>query len=253
MTTASEHLIHYVLQLADNSMIIGQRNAAWYGHGPILEQDIALTNITLDLIGEARSLYQYAAQLEGNGATEDTVAFLRDARSYRNLLLVEQANHDWGNTIVRQFFYDAFHFYSLQALCSSSDAQLKAIAEKSLKETTYHLKWSSEWVIRLGDGTAISHEKIQTAVNGLWDYTHECFLPSEADTALAAMGIAPSLENIQAHWNKKVQEVLQQATINIPHHTFAQKGGKQGLHSEELGYLLAEMQHLQRAYPGVEW
>lgn len=253
MTTQSEHLFDFVLQLADNSMIIGQRNAAWCGHGPILEQDIALTNITLDLIGEARSLYQYAAQIEGNGATEDTVAFLRDARSYKNLLLVEQANLDWGNTIVRQFFFDVFHYYTLQALCSSNDPQLKAIAEKSLKEVTYHLKWSSEWVIRLGDGTEISHDKIQTAVNGLWDYTHECFLPSEADTALASVGIAPSLENIKTLWHKKVKEVLEQATINIPHQTFAQKGGKQGLHTEELGYLLAEMQHLQRAYPGVEW
>ncbi len=253
MTTNQENLLDFVLQLADNSMIIGQRNAEWCGHGPILEQDIALTNITLDLIGEARSLYQYAASLQGNNATEDSMAFLRDARAYRNVLLTEQPNNDWGFTIVRQFLFDAFHYYSLEALCKSKDTQLKAIAEKSLKEVTYHLKWSSEWVIRLGDGTDISHNKIQSAIDALWDFTHEMFMPSQAEETLIEIGIAPDLSQIKTNWNKKVTEVLNMATIQIPEQTFAQKGGKQGIHSEYLGYILTDMQYLQRSYPGLDW
>jgi ring-1,2-phenylacetyl-CoA epoxidase subunit PaaC len=234
-------------------MIIGQRNAEWCGHGPILEQDIALTNITLDLIGEARGLYQYAASLQGNNATEDSMAFLRDARAYKNLLLTEQPNNDWGFTIVRQFLFDCFHYYTLQALCSSKDEQLKAIAEKSLKEVTYHIKWSSEWVIRLGDGTTTSQEKVQSAINTLWDYTHEMFIPSQAEQALTELGLAPDLEPIKANWNKRVTEILEQATIQIPEQTFAQKGGKQGIHTEYLGYILTDMQYLQRSYPGLDW
>lgn len=243
----------YLLHLADNSMILGQRNAEWCGHGPVLEQDIALTNIALDLIGEARSLYQYAAELSGDGQTEDSVAFLRDVLAYKNLLLVEQPNTDWAYTISRQFFYDAFHYYVLEAIASGKDERLAGIARKSMKEAAYHLKWSSEWMIRLGDGTAISHEKMQNAVNGLWEFTGELFIPSESESEALKAGIGADLSIISAHWQNKVNAILQEATLNKPESTYMQKGGKNGHHTEHLGFILAEMQYLQRAYPNAEW
>ncbi len=248
-----EIIYNYVLHLADNSMILGQRNAEWCGHGPILEQDIAITNITLDLIGEARSLYAYAAQLKGNNATEDIIAFTRDVLQYKNVLLVEQPNTDWAYTIVRQFFYDAFHFQLLNVLQNIKDERIAEIAHKSLKEVTYHLKWSSEWLIRLGDGTEISHQKMQTAINDLWEYTGEFFIPSQTEAKAFELGIAANLENLKPLWQAKVTEILQLATLTIPTSNHQQKGGKTGLHSEYMGYLLAEMQFMQRAYPGVEW
>lgn len=244
----------YLLHLADNSMILGQRNAEWCGHGPVLEQDIALTNIALDLIGEARSLYQYAAELSGDGQTEDSVAFLRDVLAYKNLLLVEQPNTDWAYTICRQFFYDAFHYYVLEALAEEAkDGRLADIARKSMKEAAYHLKWSSEWMIRLGDGTAVSHEKMQNAVNGLWEFTGELFMPSETEAEAFKAGIGADLKMIATIWQNKVNDVLQEATLKKPESAYMQKGGKIGHHSEHLGYILAEMQYLQRAYPGAEW
>jgi ring-1,2-phenylacetyl-CoA epoxidase subunit PaaC len=246
-------LYNYTLHLADNSMILGQRNGEWCGHGPVLEQDIALTNIALDLIGEARSLYQLAASLKGGTATEDSIAFLRDVLAYRNVLLVEQPNTDWAYTITRQFFYDVFHYYLHSGLVNSSEQKLAAIANKTLKEVAYHLKWSSEWMIRLGDGTDISREKMQEAVNGLWEYTGELFTPSAVEKEAQANGIAPDLEKLKPLWKGKVEEILKEATLTIPEKDFQQKGGKTGVHSEHLGYILAEMQFLQRAYPGAEW
>jgi ring-1,2-phenylacetyl-CoA epoxidase subunit PaaC len=248
-----ELIYNYVLHLADNSMILGQRNAEWCGHGPVLEQDIAITNITLDLIGEARSLYEYAAELKGGKATEDTVAFLRDIMSYRNALLLEQPNTDWAYTIVRQFFYDAFHLQVLAFLQTGKDKRLSEIANKSFKEVTYHLKWSSEWVIRLGDGTDISHEKMQTAINELWEYTGEFFIPSEIEMQAMQLGLAPNLESLKPLWLEKVKDIFEQATLAIPTKDFQQKGGKLGIHSEHLGYILAEMQFMQRSYPGLAW
>lgn len=248
-----ELLYNYTLHLADNSMILGQRCGEWCGHGPALEQDIALTNIALDLIGEARSLYQYAALLKGGNATEDSVAFLRDVLAYKNVLLVEQPNTDWAYTIVRQFFYDAYHYYFHTELMNSSDQALSEIAAKTVKEVTYHLKWSSEWMIRLGDGTDISKEKMQDAVNGLWEYTGELFTPSQIEISACAGGIAPDLEKLKPWWLEKVQEVMSEATLLIPEKNYQQKGGKTGLHSEYMGFILAEMQFLQRAYPGAEW
>lgn len=246
-------IYNYCLHLADNSMILGQRCGEWCGHGPVLEQDIALTNIALDLIGEARSLYQLAAELKGEGATEDTIAFLRDVLAYRNLLLVEQPNTDWAYTIVRQFFYDVFHYYLHAELVNSADERIRNIAVKTLKEVAYHLKWSSEWMIRLGDGTDISRQKMQDAVNGLWEFTGELFIPSAVEKEAAANHLAPDLEKLKPFWLSKVEEVMAEATLKIPVNTYQQKGGKTGVHSEHMGYILADMQFLQRAYPGANW
>lgn len=253
MAVDKDILIDYVLHLADNSMILGQRNAEWCGHGPVLEQDIALTNITLDLIGEARSYYQYAAELKGEQHTEDSVAFLRDVTQYRNTLLLEQNNTDWAYTICRQFFYDTFHYYLQEGLVESQDLRIREIAKKTIKESTYHLKWSSEWMIRLGDGTETSHLKMQNAVNALWEYTGEFFIPSQSEMQVQEAGIGVNLSAIAFKWKSKVEEILAEATLSIPVSDFQQKGGKTGIHSEYLGFILAEMQYLQRAYPGAEW
>ena len=247
------NLLKYTIHLADNAHILGHRLGEWCGHGPILEQDIALTNISLDLIGQARSLYQYAAKIEGKGRTEDDIAYLRDAWDFRNTLLVEQPNGDFGKTIVRQFLFDAYNFLFYSALVNSSDEQLAAIAQKSLKEVTYHLRFSSEWVIRLGDGTEVSHEKVQTALNDLWMYTGELFEMNNFEKDMAEQGIGVDLEQLKPLWEKKVNEILNTATLQKPDNDWMQKGGKTGTHSEHLGYILAEMQFLQKTYPGQVW
>lgn len=246
-------LINYTLHLADNALILGHRNSEWCGHGPALEQDIAISNIALDSIGQARNLYQYAAVLNNNGATEDSLAYLRDVIDFKNLLITELPNGDWAQTTLRQFLFSAYQFYFYQQLEKSADQQLAAIATKSLKEVTYHLRWSSEWVIRLGDGTAESHDKMVKALSEIWNYTGELFLPASYEKELAASGIAVDLAVIQPLWEQKVSAVFAEATIAIPEKSFAQKGGKEGIHTEHLGYILAEMQFLQRAYPGAEW
>ncbi len=247
------NLYNYILQQADNTLILGQRLSEWCGHGPVLEQDIALTNIALDLIGQARSLYQYATEIEGKGRTEDDLAFLRDVWDFRNLQLVEQANGHFGTTLVRQFFFDVFNFHFYQALRNSKDETLSAIAVKSLKEVTYHQRYSSEWVIRLGDGTEESHQKVQDAVNDLWMFTGELFLPSAADQAMLKAGIGADLEKIKPLWMERVTAVFKEATIQKPEDGWMQKGGKDGKHTEHLGFILADMQFLQRAYPGAKW
>lgn len=243
----------YILQLGDNALILSQRLGEWCGHGPVLEQDIALTNIALDLLGQTRMLFSYAAELEGQGRDEDDIAYFRDAHQFRNLLLVEQPNQDWAYTIVRQFFFDTFQYHNYRALLHSRDERLAAIAEKSLKEITYHLRYSSEWVVRLGDGTEISHQKMQAALDDLWPFTGELTTPSAADQAAHAAGIGPDLLSIQPLWQAKVDEILAEATLKKPENLWMQSGGKQGRHTEHLGYILAEMQHLQRTYPGNEW
>jgi len=254
-------LIDYTLHLADNALILGHRNSEWAGHGPILEQDIAISNIALDLIGQARNFYQYAAQLTGKpDTTEDSFAYLRDGWDYKNCLLVEQPNGDWAQTILRQFFFSTYQFYFYQQLQQSSDTQLAAIAEKSLKEVTYHLKWSAEWVIRLGDGTQESNQRMNSALNSLWKFTGEMLIPSPYEMELLSKNISVNLEQIKPGWNTKVKEVFEEATLNVPAEKndkgeliWMQTGGKTGSHSEHLGYILAEMQFLQRAYPGSEW
>ncbi|MCS7036895.1 MAG: 1,2-phenylacetyl-CoA epoxidase subunit PaaC [Saprospiraceae bacterium] len=243
----------YVLQLGDNALILSHRLSEWCGHGPVLEQDIALTNIALDLLGQARLLLTYAGEIEGLGRTEDDLASFRDAHQFRNVLLVEQPNGDWAHTIVRQFFFDAYHYYHYQALLQSRDERLAAIAQKALKEVTYHLRYSSEWTIRLGDGTEESHRRMQEAVDDLWMYTGELTTPNEVEREAAEAGVGSDLTQIRPLWEAKVREVLEEATLQIPGNSWMQSGGKDGRHTEHLGYILAEMQFLQRAYPGLQW
>ena len=245
--------LDYILQIADNAMILGHRLSELCGHGPILEQDMAVTNIALDLIGQARSLYQYAAEVEGQGRKEDDLAFMRDAWKFKNALLVEHPNKDFAYTIARQFLFDAYNYPFYKMLAESKDETLAAIAEKSLKEVTYHLRYSSEWMIRLGDGTEESHQRIQTALNDLWMYSGELLEASEADKAMLAEGVGVDLEKIAPMWHQKVEEILAIATLEKPEAKWMQSGGKAGTHTEHLGFLLAEMQYLQRAYPGQEW
>jgi len=245
--------LQYLLQLADNALVIGQRLGEWCGHGPVLEQDLAMTNISLDYIGRARLLFQYAGELMDPPQDEDRVAFTRNEWEYRNTLLVEQPNGNFAQTIARQFYLEAFHFPYLLALCNSADDRLAAIAQKAIKETSYHLKWSSEWIIRLGDGTSESHEKMQQAIDALWEYTGELFTPSEAELEMLKQGMAPDLNEIEVKWMEKLQSVLREAKLDLPKSSRLQNGGKQGRHSEFMGYLLSDMQYMQRAYPGMEW
>lgn len=272
----SINLLDYTLQLADNALIIGHRISEWCGHGPVLEQDIALTNTSLDHLGRARSLYQYAAEQfnkipvdgrskifssvalqnmvkSGDNVDEDDLAFLRDGWDFKNLLLLEQPNIDWAYTVARSFFYDTFNYFFFTELSESKDETLSAIAEKSLKEVTYHLRWSNEWVIRLGDGTEESHARMQKAIDELWMYTGELFVPCATDKAMLAQGIGVDLGSIKEKWMAYIRPVFLEASINIPAGTWMQHGGKEGRHTEQLGYILAELQFMQRAYPGMEW
>ena len=251
----------YLLHLADNSLILGHRNSEWTGHGPILEQDIALSNIALDLIGQARHFYQYAADLIGTetgiDTDEDKLAYLRDGHDFKNCLLVEQPNGHWGNTVLRQFLFSSYQYLLYQQLLGSKDKTIAAIAEKSLKEITYHLRWSSEWVIRLGDGTEESHEKMKNALTTLWRFTDELFAPASYEIAVEAAGIGISPIDLKAKWMEMVQQILTEALLFQYLETIdprsALTGGKTGIHTEHLGYILSEMQFLQRAYPGCEW
>ena len=247
--------IDYIVQLADNALILGQRNAEWCGHGPVLEQDIAITNISLDLVGQARNFYQYAATLinqstdhPADPATEDSLAYLRTEREFRNCLLVEQPNGDWAQTILRQFLFSAYQYFLYSSLQNHKDQTLAAIAEKSLKEVRYHLRWSSEWVIRLGDGTAESHERMLKAVEELWRYSGELFVPADYEKE---SGI--SFSSLQNDWLEKVKAVFNEAGLPVLEKIFMQTGGKTGKHTEHLGYILTELQYLQRTYPGAAW
>jgi ring-1,2-phenylacetyl-CoA epoxidase subunit PaaC len=253
-------LIDYTLHLADNALILGQRNAEWCGHGPVLEQDIAITNISLDLIGQARHFYQYAAELNNrltnnpiNTVTEDSLAYLRTEREFKNCLLVELPKGDWAQTILRQYFFSQYQFLFFHQLQNSKDEQLAAIATKSLKEVTYHIRWSSEWVIRLGDGTEESHSRMVKAVDELWRYTGEKFENEKYEIENTKEGIAADVSQLKEPWLKKVKEVFEEASLQIPENVFMQTGGKKGMHSEHLGYILTELQYLQRTYPGAEW
>lgn len=246
-------LQEYTLRLADNALILGQRLSEWCGHGPILEQDIALTNIALDQIGQARNLYQYAAKQIGGEANEDSLAFLRDAHEFRNLLLVEQPNGHWGDTLVRQFFFDTFNFFQYEFLRNSQDQQLAAIAGKAIKEITYHAQYSAEWIIRMGDGTDESHEKVQKSLNDLWMWAGEMFEMDPVHQEMMEKGIGPDYQVILDQWNAKVNEILDIATLKRPEGDWFQTGGKKGIHTENLGFILAEMQFLPRAYPESKW
>lgn len=246
-------LIQYILGVADNSLILGQRLGELCGHGPSIETDIALTNISLDLLGQVRSYYQYIAKLQGGDATEDTVAFLRLEREYKNVLLVEQPNTDFGYSIARQFLFDVFHLSLLEELQNSKDEMLAAIAQKSIKEVLYHVRFSSDWIRRLGDGTVESHERIQTALNDLWIYTDELFHQTEADKVMVTEGIGVDVTLLKASYYQKVSAILEEATLQTPQIEYFQKGGKLGIHSEHMGYILTELQYMQRTYPNMTW
>ncbi|GAC1444088.1 MAG: phenylacetate-CoA oxygenase subunit PaaC [Sediminibacterium sp.] len=248
-----QSLFNYTLHLADNALIIGHRNSEWCGHGPVLEQDIAIANIALDLIGQARNFYQYAAILKAGGTTEDDLAYLRDTIDFKNLLLTELPKGNWAQTILRQFFFSVYQYFLYQQLQQSTNTSLAAIAEKALKEVTYHVRWSSEWVIRLGDGTAESKSKMEEATADIWNYTGEIFLPVSYETDAWQKGYGADLSLIKEQWNEKIMVVFEEATLKIPAAGWVQQGGKKGIHTEHLGFILAEMQFLQRAYPGATW
>lgn len=252
MTTNSA-IFEYCLRLGDNSLILGHRLSEWCGHGPVLEQDIALINVALDLVGQSTNLLEYAAVVENKGRTADDLAFLRDSYDYRNSTLVEQPNGDFAFTIVRQFLYDTYHFHFYQQLVHSKDPSLAAIAEKSIKEIAYHLRHSSEWYLRLGDGTEESHERMQNALNELWMFTGDLFVMDEVDALLLKEGIAVDLNVLKKVWMEQVAAQTQKATLELPTSTYMLVGGKTGKHTEHLGFLLAEMQTLPRTYPGAQW
>jgi ring-1,2-phenylacetyl-CoA epoxidase subunit PaaC len=243
----------YVLRLADANLILAQRLGEWIGHAPALEEDLGLANTALDLMGQARLLLAYAGELEGRGRDEDALAFLRDECEFVNPTLVEQPNGDFAHTMVRQFLFDAWQHELYSGFGKSSDARLAAIAAKALKETRYHLSYSSGWVIRLGDGTEESHARMQRALNTLWPYTNELFATDEVDREMIAAGIAPPMEAMAVAWSARIDTVLAEATLARPPTAGFQWFGKHGRHSEHLGYLLAEMQHLPRSHPGASW
>ncbi len=252
-TSLQDAYFQYLLRLGDDALVLSHRLSEWCGHAPVLEQDIALANIALDLLGQARMLLTHAGEIEGQNRSEDDLAYFRTDRQYCNALLVEYPNRDWAYTIVRQFFFDVYHYHHYQALLQSSDPYLAAIAEKALKECTYHLRYSSEWMVRLGDGTPTSHQKMQAAVDDLWMYTGELTTPDGVDQAMLEAGIGPDFLTIKALWEEKVTDILAEATLKKPSQTWMQSGGRSGKHTEHLGYLLAEMQQLQRTYPGQVW
>ncbi|OLY94630.1 phenylacetate-CoA oxygenase subunit PaaI [Cnuella takakiae] len=265
----------FILHLADSALVLGQRNAEWTAHGPVLEQDIAITNIALDLIGQARNFFAYAAQAYNESKDagkasfnnllprpwiafnrelqEDDLAFLRDERQYLNLLLCELPKGDWAFTILRQYLFSAYQLPLFQQLAQGSDQQLAAIAAKGIKEVTYHLRWSAEWVIRLGDGTEESNRRINKALTELWPYTAELFEPSQIELDAAASGIPIRLEEVQVSWQNHIHRVFGEAGLTVPTNKPFQKGGKAGIHTEHMGHLLAEMQYLQRTYPNQQW
>jgi ring-1,2-phenylacetyl-CoA epoxidase subunit PaaC len=246
----------YLLHLADSALILAQRQSEWCGHGPILEQDIAITNISLDLLGQARNFYQYAAVLMGGDATEDTLAYLRTERAFKNFILVEQPNGDWAQTILKLYFFSEYQFLLLTQLKNSTDTQIAAIAEKSLKETTYHLRWSKEWVIRLGDGTAESTDRMTKAINHLWRYVTEFFTAADYEQAAFENGIGADITILQKPWLQNVINTFAEATLttDLTFNTgWSGLNGKQGVHTEQMGFILTELQYMQRTYPNSEW
>jgi ring-1,2-phenylacetyl-CoA epoxidase subunit PaaC len=250
--TDQDALFEFLLRMGDTTLILGHRDSEWCGHSPALEEDIALANIALDLIGQTQLWLGLAGEVEGKGRSADDLAYLRDGWDFRNLLLVERPNGDFGNTLMRHFLFDVFHLELLKALAGSSDKRVAEIAAKAVKEVAYHVERTSDLIVRLGDGTDESHRRMQAALDALWPYTGEMFLSDEKDEAVAAAGIAP-LPALRPAWDETVRHVLTEATLTIPDSTFAHKGGKRGVHTEHLGHILAQMQFLQRAYPGASW
>jgi ring-1,2-phenylacetyl-CoA epoxidase subunit PaaC len=253
ITFSETPLVLYTLRRADDALILGHRLSEWCGHAPMLEEDMALSNIALDLLGQARELYSYAAKVEGKDNDEDKFAYLRDVRQYRNLLLVEQPNGDFAHTLVRQFFYSAFADLYWRAMMKSADATLAAIAAKSEKESAYHLRHCSEWIVRLGDGTEESHSRTQTGIDHLWAFTGEMFAIDDSERGLIDNGIAIDPATLRQQWLKTVSAVVSEATLDLPKSDWMQQGGRSGRHSEHLGHLLSELQSMQRTFPGATW
>ena len=253
ITVSETPLVLYTLRRADDALILGHRLSEWCGHGPMLEEDMALSNIALDLLGQARELYSYAAKVEGKDNDEDKFAYLRDVRQYRNLLLVEQPNGDFAHTLVRQFFYSAFADLYWRAMMKSADATLAAIAAKSEKESAYHLRHCSEWIVRLGDGTEESHGRTQTGIDHLWAFTGEMFATDDSERGLIDDGVATDPATLRQQWLKTVSAVVSEATLDLPKNDWMQLGGRSGRHSEHLGHLLSELQSMQRSFPGATW
>lgn len=249
----SQQLFRYVLRLGDLSLVLAQRLGEWVGHAPALEEDLGLANVALDLIGQARLLLSYAGEIEGRGRGEDELAFLREHGEYLNATLVELPNGDFGRTIVRQVLVDAFQLELYERMSASSDERLAEIAAKAVKEIRYHLRYSGGWLVRLGDGTDESHARVQSALDSLWPYTVELFAEDELDRSMAEHGIAPRLSEVQAAWSTRIDPILAEATLTRPADRPHAWHGKRGQHSEHLGYMLAEMQYLQRAHPGARW
>lgn len=247
-----EALYNYTLRLADTNLILGQRLSEWTGHGPYLEEDLALTNIALDITGVAKSLYEYAEQ-QDNSKTADDLAYFRNERQFMNLLITEQPNGDYAKTMVRQVIMDCFDVYFYLELAKSKDETLAGIAQKSIKEVTYHLRHSSAWLVRFGDGTEESHNRAQDALNNLWQYTGELFEMNEVDEVLIKEGIAVDLSAIKSKWENHITELIAKATLQKPETAYAQTGSRKGLHTEHLGYILAEMQALPRMFPDAKW
>ena len=253
ITVSETPLVLYTLRRADDALILGHRLSEWCGHAPAMEEDMALANMGLDLLGQARELYSYAAEVEGLDNDEDKFAYLRDVRQYRNLLLLEQPNGDFARTMTRQFFYGVFADLYWRAMMMSRDATLAAIAAKAEKEFAYHVRHSSEWMIRLGDGTEESHRRAQTAIDDLWAFTGEMFVVDDSERGLIEAGIAVDSAALRSQWLKIVSNVLHEATLTLPANDWMQKGGREGRHSEHLGHLLSELQSLQRTFPGATW
>ena len=251
--TDKELLAAYSTRLGDNALVLGQRMIELVAAGPELEEELANANLALDFIGQARLFYTYAGECEGEGRTEDDFAFLRREHEYRNLLLVEQPNGHFGDLVVRRFLFETFYVYLLDALTRCSDEGLSEIAARAVKEIRYHLRHSRQWLLRLGDGTVESHARVQESLDQLWQFTGEMFVPDELDDAMRAACNGPHLEIIEAEWRKDVSAAVAEATLLLPEDGWMASGGKQGRHSEHLGYLLAEMQFLQRSYPGASW
>jgi ring-1,2-phenylacetyl-CoA epoxidase subunit PaaC len=249
----SDALFRYVLRLGDLSLVLGQRLGEWVGHAPALEEDLGLANVALDLIGQARLLLSYAGEIEGRGRDEDKLAYLREQGAYFNAILAEQPNGDFGQTIVRQVLIDAFQLELYERMAASRDERLAAIAAKSVKEVRYHLRYSSDWLVRLGDGTTESHTRVQSALDLLWPYTVELFAADDLDRQMAESGIAPELSKVYAAWSARIDAILNEATLRRPADRPHAWHGKRGQHSEHLGYILAEMQYLQRTYPDARW
>lgn len=248
-----ESLFEYLLRLGDNALVLGHRLSEWCGHAPALEEDLALSNVALDLIGQTQLWLNLAGEVEGKGRDADKLAYLRDARDFRNILLVEQPNGDFAVTMARQFFFDAWHYLLLRELAGSKDGRIAEIAAKSLKEVTYHLERSRDWVLRLGDGTEESHRRMQAAIDDLWMYTGELFEADEIDRAMLREGLGPDPAALHEPWLGLVKATFEEATLSLPQPGWAQRGGKRGIHSEHLGYILADLQFLQRAYPNATW